>query len=161
MIGEKSIPENDANLWKGDSKGCVRPWHIFKKELFDMGASQLANIDINKLYLIICEAIYKDPIAAQDKASRVSNIWSALKIKLNRPNFAKITRANADKSIPNKIGKTYLIGFRKGSKYLKELEMIGLLKLSWNNLKSTYSKKIAEKKFTKAIRKKLFAISVV
>ena len=73
-----------------------------------MGASQLANIDINKLYLIICEAIYKDPMAAQDKASRVSNIWSPLKIKLNRPNFAKITKANADKSIPNKIGKTYL-----------------------------------------------------
>ena len=39
-----------------------------------MGASQLANIEINKLYLIICEAIYRDPIAAQDRASRVSNI---------------------------------------------------------------------------------------
>ena len=34
-----------------------------------MGANQLANIEINKLYLIICEAMYKEPIAAQDKAS--------------------------------------------------------------------------------------------
>ena len=136
IIGEKSIPENEVNLWKGNSKGCVIPWHIFKKELFDIGANQLANIEINKLYLIICEAIYKDPIAAQDIASNELKIWSALKIKLKRPNFAKITRANADKSIPNKIGKTNLKGFRKGSKYLKELETIGLLKLSWNNLKS-------------------------
>ncbi|MEL0310219.1 MAG: hypothetical protein VXA18_05470, partial [Gammaproteobacteria bacterium] len=81
-------------------------------------------------YLIICEAMYKEPIAAQDKASTVSKIWSALKIKLNRPNFAKITKANADKSIPNKIGKTNLKGLRKGSKYLKEFETIGLLKLN-------------------------------
>ena len=56
--------------------------------------------------------MYKEPIAAHDKASIVSKIWSALKIKLNRPNFAKITKANADKSIPNKIGKTN----RKGLK---------------------------------------------
>ncbi len=95
-----------------------------------MGANQLANIEINKLYLIICEAMYKEPIAAQDKASIVSKIWSALKIKLNRPNFAKITKANADKSSPNKIGKTNRKGLRKGSKYLKEFETIGLLKLN-------------------------------
>ena len=74
--------------------------------------------------------MYKELIAAQDKASTVSKIWSALKIKLNRPNFAKITKANADKSIPNKIGKTNLNGLRKGSKYLKEFETIGLLKLN-------------------------------
>ena len=95
-----------------------------------MGANQLANIEINTLYLIICEAMYKEPIAAQDKASTVSKIWSALKIKLNSPNLAKITKANADKSIPNKIGKTNLKGLRKGSKYLKEFETIGLLKLN-------------------------------
>ena len=41
-----------------------------------------------------------------------------------------ITKANADKSIPNKIGKTNLKGLRKGSKYLKEFETIGLLKLN-------------------------------
>ena len=57
-----------------------------------MGANQLANIEINKLYLIICEAIYKEPIAAHDKASIVSKIWSALKIKLNRPNLPTLPK---------------------------------------------------------------------
>ena len=74
--------------------------------------------------------MYKELIAAQDKASTVSKIWSALKIKLNRPNFATITKANADKSIPNKIGKTNLNGLRKGSNYLKVFDTIRLLKLN-------------------------------